>query len=41
MISLINPYNGEKGFFCSIREKEIIDAILMDFSHDVGDDALD
>lgn len=33
-MDLINhPISGEKGYFCTIREKVLIDAILIDFKH--------
>ena len=48
MQTIINPQTGEKGFFCTYRQKVLIDAIVSDFnnqhilqstSHDsVGDD---
>jgi len=31
MYSIFDPISGEKGFFCSLSEKAIIDAVLMDF----------
>ena len=32
MQSIIHPISGEKGFFCSEKEKILIDAILCDYS---------
>ena len=30
MYSIYDPVSGEKGFFCSIKEKELIDAVLIE-----------
>ena len=32
MESLIHPISGENGYFCSEKEKILIDAIVQDFS---------
>ena len=32
MESIYHPVSGEQGFFCSLKEKVIIDAILIDSS---------
>ena len=32
MDKLIHPISGEHGFFCSTKEKILIDAILSDYS---------
>lgn len=32
MEKFIHPVSGEKGYFCSEKEKTLIDAILVDFS---------
>ena len=32
MESILHPISGENGYFCSEREKILIDAILIDFS---------
>lgn len=32
MENIIHPISGEKGYFCSLKEKTLIDAILVDFS---------
>lgn len=31
MDSIIHPISGENGYFCSEKEKNLIDAILKDF----------
>ena len=44
MRSIYHPTSGEKGFFCSIEEKKVIDAIINYFESstvDVGDECLD
>ena len=32
MDKIIHPISGEHGYFCTSREKNLIDAILVDFS---------
>lgn len=32
MIKLDHPVSGEKGYFCTEQEKELIDAIIHDYS---------
>ena len=32
MDKILHPISGEKGFFCSVEEKTLIDAIIKDFS---------
>lgn len=32
MENIIHPISGEKGYFCSHKEKTLIDAIIQDFS---------
>lgn len=32
MESIMHPISGENGYFCTIREKNLIDAILTDYS---------
>ena len=31
MDSILHPVSGESGYFCSIQEKILIDAVLKDF----------
>lgn len=31
MDSILHPVSGESGYFCSIQEKVLIDAVLKDF----------
>lgn len=31
MESIIHPISGENGYFCSEKEKTLIDAVLVDF----------
>lgn len=33
MIDLVHPISGEKGYFVSESEKEVIDVILADFKN--------
>ena len=33
MIDLIHPISGEKGFFVTPQEKEILDVVLADFKN--------
>ena len=32
MENIIHPISGEKGYFCSLKEKTLIDAIIQDFN---------
>ena len=33
MESILHPISGEKGFFCTLPEKELIDVVLTDFKN--------
>lgn len=32
MENIIHPVSGEQGYFCSLKEKILIDAIIQDFN---------